>query len=198
MAARCNDLHHGAACSALSAAAVRANQLPRAVNRADALPWRTLSVSMPSRPRSATVPPETGLSPALADGVVQTPHCCKDCSRSSRQSGRPASQATEWLLERGAHHQKPLSSQPGQRCPLTVSSRGAGILFPPPAEEQLPSAPPMLRVMHDHSSGNTGNYDQEGREHDGLSLQSAGQSSARQSHADRSRSGFGSTEPFGL
>ena len=64
---------HGTARSANSVTSVRANQLPRAVSRAYALPWRTLRVSMPSRPRSATVAPEMGLSPTPADGAVQTP-----------------------------------------------------------------------------------------------------------------------------
>src|ERR1700730_9512057 len=68
------SVHYGAARSANSVTTVRANQLPRAVSRAYALPWSTLSVSMPSRPRSATVAPEMGLSPTLADGTVQIPH----------------------------------------------------------------------------------------------------------------------------
>ena len=67
-------VHYGTARSANSVTTVRANQLPRVVSRAYALPWSTLSVSMPSRPRSATVAPEMGLSPTLADGAVQTPH----------------------------------------------------------------------------------------------------------------------------
>src|ERR1700730_14729957 len=74
----CGFLHvlrYGAARSAISISvtAVRANQLPRAVTRADALPWRMLSISMPSRPRSATVTPETGLSWVLADDALQAP-----------------------------------------------------------------------------------------------------------------------------
>jgi hypothetical protein len=63
-----------AARSTISATTVRANQFPRAVSRAEALPWSTLSVSNPSRPRSATVTPEMGLSQVLADGAIQTPH----------------------------------------------------------------------------------------------------------------------------
>ena len=69
-----HSVHYGTARSANSVTTVLANQLPRAVSRAYALPWSTLSVSMPSRPRSATVAPEMGLSPTLADGAVQTPH----------------------------------------------------------------------------------------------------------------------------
>ena len=65
--------HYGVACSATSVATVRANQFPRGVSRA--LSRSVLSVSMPSRPRSATVTPEMGLSPTLADGGDQTPHC---------------------------------------------------------------------------------------------------------------------------
>jgi hypothetical protein len=44
----CKGLNHGAF-SAISAAAVRANQLPRVVSRTDALLPSTVSVSMPSR-----------------------------------------------------------------------------------------------------------------------------------------------------
>jgi hypothetical protein len=46
-----------------------------------------------------------------------------------------------------------------QTVSLDRFSCAAGILFQSLGEGQLPSAPPMLRVMHDHSSGNTGNYD---------------------------------------
>jgi hypothetical protein len=69
-----HSVHYGTARSANSVTSVLANQLPRAVSCAYALPWSTLSVSMPSRPRSATVAPEMGLSPTPADGAVQTPH----------------------------------------------------------------------------------------------------------------------------
>ena len=68
-----DNLRYGAARSAISVTAVRANQLPRVVSRADALPGSMLSISMPSRPRSATVTPETGLSKVLADSAVQAP-----------------------------------------------------------------------------------------------------------------------------
>jgi hypothetical protein len=52
-----------------------ANHIMPALSRADALPRSMLRVSMPSRPRSATVRPEVGLlSRALADGEVHTPH----------------------------------------------------------------------------------------------------------------------------
>jgi hypothetical protein len=67
-------LHHGLDRSAISVTAVRANQLPRAVSRAEAFPSSMLRVSMPSRPRSATVTPEMGLSQTLADGVAHAPH----------------------------------------------------------------------------------------------------------------------------
>jgi hypothetical protein len=53
-------LHYKAARSANSVATVRANQFPRAVSRADALPRSIVRVSIPSRPRSATVAPEMG------------------------------------------------------------------------------------------------------------------------------------------
>ena len=66
-------LCYGAARSAISVTAVLANQLPRVVSRADALPWRMLNISIPSRPRSATVTPETGLSSVLADDALQAP-----------------------------------------------------------------------------------------------------------------------------
>jgi hypothetical protein len=62
-----------AARSANSVATVPANQFPRTVSRAEALPPSTVRVSIPSRPRSATVAPETGFSPVLAHGAVQTP-----------------------------------------------------------------------------------------------------------------------------
>ena len=57
--------------SALSVTTVRANHIPRVVSRADALPWSMLNVSMPSRPRSATVTPKMGLSevPGMAVGA---------------------------------------------------------------------------------------------------------------------------------
>ena len=64
-------LHHGLDPSAISVTIVRANQLPRAVSRADAVPASLQSVSMPSRPRSATVMPEIGLSQALVEDAAQ-------------------------------------------------------------------------------------------------------------------------------
>src|SRR5256885_15622161 len=69
----CKDLHHGAERSVISVTAVRANQLPRAVSRADAVPASLHSVSMPSRPRSATVLPKIGLSQAPPDGTAHAP-----------------------------------------------------------------------------------------------------------------------------
>ena len=72
--ARSQGLHQGAQRSAISVTAVRANQLPRVVSRADAVPASLQSVSMPSRPRSATVRPEIGLSSALAENAAQAPH----------------------------------------------------------------------------------------------------------------------------
>src|SRR5438552_4661406 len=66
-------LHHGPDLSAISVTAVRANQLPRLVSRADAVPSTSLSASMPSRPRSVTVRPEIGLSRALADYAAHAP-----------------------------------------------------------------------------------------------------------------------------
>ena len=68
-------MRYGVSRSAISVTAVRANQLPRVVSRADALPWRMLNISIPSRPRSATVTPETGLSSVLADDALQAPSC---------------------------------------------------------------------------------------------------------------------------
>jgi hypothetical protein len=67
----------------------------------------------------------------------------------------------------------------------------------PPAQEPLPPAPRVLEMMHDRSSGEAGDYDQQGGEHDALLLPSAGQSSVRRSHAERDRSRFGSIELFG-
>jgi hypothetical protein len=64
---------YGTARSAISVTAVRANELPRVVSCADALPLRVISISMPSRPRSATVTPETGLTWVLADDALQAP-----------------------------------------------------------------------------------------------------------------------------
>jgi hypothetical protein len=55
---------HGLAADAISAAAVLANQLPRVVNRAEALLPSTDTVSMPSRLRSATVTPAIRLPQA--------------------------------------------------------------------------------------------------------------------------------------
>src|SRR5205823_3022038 len=69
----CKYLHHGADPLWISVTAVRANQLPRAVSRADALPASLQSVSMPSRPRSATVMPKIGLSRSLADDAAHAP-----------------------------------------------------------------------------------------------------------------------------
>ena len=71
-------LHYGAARSANSVATVWANQFPRAVSRAYALPRSIVRVSMPSRPRSAIVTPAMGLSPASADGAAQTPHLAQE------------------------------------------------------------------------------------------------------------------------
>jgi hypothetical protein len=68
---------------------------------------------------------------------------------------------------------------------------------PPPAQEPLPPAPRVLDMMHDCSSGEAGDYDQEGNKHDALSLPFAGQSSVRRSHAEQDRSRFGSIELFG-
>jgi hypothetical protein len=57
----------------ISVIAVRANQLPLVVSPAEAMPLRTLNVSIPSRARSATVTPEMRLSQSLGEGVIQTP-----------------------------------------------------------------------------------------------------------------------------
>src|SRR5439155_14699105 len=74
VSARLQGIHHGLDRSAISVTAVRANQFPRVVSRAEAFPSSMLRVSMPSRPRSATVMPKIGLSQTLADGVAHAPH----------------------------------------------------------------------------------------------------------------------------
>jgi hypothetical protein len=64
--------------AAISDAPVRANQLPRGVSWAEALLPRSLSVNMPSRLRSATVIPATGLSCGPAASATHTPYrLCK-------------------------------------------------------------------------------------------------------------------------
>src|SRR6516165_3485855 len=70
------------ACSARPVAAVRANQLPRGVSAATACLPVTVTVTMPSRARSATVTPKMGRSPACAAGDFHTPmHLCKHSGR---------------------------------------------------------------------------------------------------------------------
>jgi hypothetical protein len=65
---------HGPATNLISAAAVRANQLPRVVSCAEALLPSMVIVNIPSRLRSATVIPETGLSSAPAASEPHTPY----------------------------------------------------------------------------------------------------------------------------
>ena len=95
--------HYGAARSANSVTTVRANQPPRVVSRACALSRRTLSVSMPSRPRSATVAPEMGLSSTRRMAQSRPRNAYEDFHRSSRRLRRPALRMTEWRSARGAH-----------------------------------------------------------------------------------------------
>src|SRR5215831_6490378 len=49
---------------------VRANQFPRPVNLAELSRWFVLTVNIPSRARSAIVPPDSGLPP---NGPCQAP-----------------------------------------------------------------------------------------------------------------------------
>jgi hypothetical protein len=76
--------------AAISVAAVRANQLPRTVSCADALLPSTVNVNMPSRLRSATVIPETGLSQLSADSEAHTPRCLRKPPLPFRQASRAA------------------------------------------------------------------------------------------------------------
>src|ERR1700730_2291415 len=63
--------------NSIAAAAVRANQLPRVVSFAEALLPSMVIVNIPSRLKSATVIPETGLSSALAASETHAP--CRLC-----------------------------------------------------------------------------------------------------------------------
>ena len=55
-------------------AAVRANQAPRAVSRADALLPITVTINMPSRLKSATVTPEMRVSNVPTDEGLHVPY----------------------------------------------------------------------------------------------------------------------------
>ena len=66
----------------------------------------------------------------------------------------------------------------------------------PMADEPSPSAAHVLGMMHDGSGGEAGDDDQQAREHTPRLLRPGVQSSAIRDRGLRSRSGFGSIDPF--